>query len=179
VRRSPIWPTEMLRTSFCTLISRIGFDCFFFSDSCWRTRVSLTKKIQKRKEEGFGHEDTMGAIPWKETAGSLLLLLGWRRRQRQRRGEMGVERGGWRREVKCEGLSWACLAAFVELRPYWLFFCWACLKQATLLGRRKQQAGSPPSSSSSCSLQQLATSKQCRRIAGQISFGRWPAAGFA
>ena len=36
VRRSPLSPTEMLRTSFCTLISRIGFDCFF-SDACTTT----------------------------------------------------------------------------------------------------------------------------------------------
>ena len=31
--RSPLSPTEMLSTSFCTLISRIGLDCFF-SDAC-------------------------------------------------------------------------------------------------------------------------------------------------
>jgi hypothetical protein len=29
VRRSPLSPTEMLSTSFCTLISLIGFDSFF------------------------------------------------------------------------------------------------------------------------------------------------------
>ena len=55
------------------------------------TRVSLRKKKPKEKGGGgFGHEDTMGAIPWKETAGSLLLLGGGR----QWRREMGVERGG-------------------------------------------------------------------------------------
>jgi hypothetical protein len=29
VRRSPLSPMEMLSMSFCTFISRIGFDCFF------------------------------------------------------------------------------------------------------------------------------------------------------
>jgi hypothetical protein len=29
VRRSPLSPTEMLSTSFWTLISGIGFDCLF------------------------------------------------------------------------------------------------------------------------------------------------------
>ena len=43
------------------------------------------------------------------------------------------------------------------------------------MGRRKRQDGW--SSSSSLQPAAAASEKQCRRIAGQISFGRWPAAG--
>lgn len=38
MRRSPLSPMEMLSTSFCTLISLIGLDCFF-SDACDSTHA--------------------------------------------------------------------------------------------------------------------------------------------
>jgi hypothetical protein len=56
VRRSPLSPTEILRTSFCTLISLMGFNSFF-SDACtmhsagnkWRKKNRKKRKEQKTK----------------------------------------------------------------------------------------------------------------------------------
>ena len=43
VRRSPLSPTEMLSTSFCTLMSLIGFDSFF-SDAWFNSSQPIKKE---------------------------------------------------------------------------------------------------------------------------------------
>lgn len=45
VRRSPLSPTEMLRTSFWTLISRMGFESFF-SEACNSNQVTVKNMKQ-------------------------------------------------------------------------------------------------------------------------------------
>lgn len=83
VRRSPLSPTEMLRTSFWTFISLIGFDCFF-SDAYhhpslptnlitnYSQRNKKPPKKKKHKENNQRRSDGDGGIP---------LLSLWRRRR--------------------------------------------------------------------------------------------------
>lgn len=79
VRRSPLSPTQMLRTSFCTLISLMGFDCFF-SDACRNNKTEKKKTTpvrwaregrntgKERRSEAVGSRrnggrPTIGALP--------------------------------------------------------------------------------------------------------------------
>jgi hypothetical protein len=86
VRRSPLSPTEMLSTSFCTLISRIGFDCFF-SDACVTTNVlAITVESRIRAEQSAGNDEHFAA---RRTRGGSPSQIG--------RAEAAAERENWGR----------------------------------------------------------------------------------
>ena len=83
VRRSPLSPTEMLRTSFCTLISLIGFDSFF-SEAYHYHDLSILSHFnieQTRIEPCNGWVNFVGFHRWlphfKQTDWKLFFCASW------------------------------------------------------------------------------------------------------
>jgi hypothetical protein len=84
--------------------------------------------------------------------------------------------GGWWELGAGIGFSWACLGFGGPCDRFWALFNPGRILGSYLMGRRKAEcsrpAGAPSSSTLSCSLQVAGGESVCRRIAGQIPFGR-------
>jgi hypothetical protein len=92
VRRSPLSPTEMLSTSFWTLISRIGFACFF-SDACNRRNQNQNQPTSSEPHAREGR------------------TIRWGKKGRGQRYEQRARAHHWKIwEATARGVRWFCSA---------------------------------------------------------------------
>lgn len=98
VRRSPLSPTEMLSTSFCTLISLIGLDCFF-SDACARKDTHAQRSAHRLGPYTYTGSEEQRSVMTGEARSSPWITR--RRRQGPVRRRQ-VEWDGWV-AAGCEG----------------------------------------------------------------------------